>query len=251
MRTFIQFIDKDLELSLQALLSQGPQDPILASLIRRPTADFRVRYARYHAYLSRLPRRTRRALQRQWRRSLSALALLLALGQAPALAETISIARGTAPDIHPDGRCALIEALENANWDARLHADCPAGSGADTIVLPKGSRQILTAIHDTTFGPSTGLPVITSNITIEGRNSTIARDSSAPSFENLAVFEPGSLTLNEITLTGADRCGVHNLSGDLRLTNSTVSGNRGGVCNVTARYSTYSATYASLSHCIV
>lgn len=32
------------------------------------------RYARYYALLSRLPRRVRRRLQRQWRRSLAAIA---------------------------------------------------------------------------------------------------------------------------------------------------------------------------------
>ncbi len=47
------------------------------------------RFAGYYQGLARLPRKARRALQRQWRRSLGGLALLLALGQAPALAATI------------------------------------------------------------------------------------------------------------------------------------------------------------------
>jgi hypothetical protein len=56
-------------------------------------------------------------LQRRWRGSLAAVALLLALGEAPALAATLTVAPGVAPDIVPDGFCSLIEAIENANAD--------------------------------------------------------------------------------------------------------------------------------------
>ena len=51
----------------------------------------------------RLPRKARRALQRRWRGSLAPVALLLALGEAPALAATLTVAPGVAPDIVPDG----------------------------------------------------------------------------------------------------------------------------------------------------
>ncbi|MBA2591648.1 MAG: hypothetical protein M3495_16875 [Pseudomonadota bacterium] len=44
------------------------------------------RFAGYYQGLTRLPRRLRRALQRRWQRSLGGLALLLAIGPAPALA---------------------------------------------------------------------------------------------------------------------------------------------------------------------
>jgi hypothetical protein len=47
----------------------------------------------------------------------SHVALLLALGEAPALAATLTVAPGVAPDIVPDGFCSLIEAIENANAD--------------------------------------------------------------------------------------------------------------------------------------
>ena len=56
----------------------------------------------YYTRLCALPRRTRRALARQWRRSLSAIALLLALGQAPALAATINVDGTT---------CTLVDAI--------------------------------------------------------------------------------------------------------------------------------------------
>jgi hypothetical protein len=41
------------------------------------------RFDEYHRYLKSLPRKVRRSLQRQWKRSLAGLALLLALGMAP------------------------------------------------------------------------------------------------------------------------------------------------------------------------
>ena len=181
---------------------------------------------------------------RQWRRSLSAIALLLALGQAPALAATIAVAPGIPPAINADGICALIEAIDNANADAQTHSDCVAGNGADTIVLPTKSTQSLTAVdNDITVGP-TGLPVISSTVTIRGRNSTIQRESSAPPFRILAVASSGDLTLHSTTVSGGRSegyplpggGGVFN-SGMLTLTNSTVSGNSvdfgvgGGVFN--------------------
>ncbi len=48
-------------------------------------------FADHYQRLKALPRSMRRALQRQWRRSLAGLALLLVLGQAPALAATINV----------------------------------------------------------------------------------------------------------------------------------------------------------------
>jgi len=81
-------------------------------------------------------------LVRQWRRSLSAIALLLALGQAPALAATISVDGTT---------CTLVDAITSANTNAAA-GGCPAGNGADTIVLPTGSTQLLTVVDNSTLG---------------------------------------------------------------------------------------------------
>ena len=43
----------------------------------------------------------------------------------------------TADELNADGDCSLREAIEAANGDAAVDA-CPAGAGADTIVLPAG-----------------------------------------------------------------------------------------------------------------
>jgi hypothetical protein len=184
------------------------------------------RFAGYYQGLTRLPRRLRRALQRRWRRSLGGIALLCALGQAPALAATISVGGG----------CTLVDVITAANSDAPA-GGCTAGSDADTIELPFGSTHTLTAVNNDTDGPN-GLPVITTAIIINGRGSTIIRDSSAPEFRILAVGFTGNLTLQVTTVTGdmtPDSGGGIRNSGTLTLTSSTVSGNSaaygGGVSN--------------------
>jgi len=46
-------------------------------------------------------------------------------------------------DYYPgNGSCSLREAITNANNDSASHADCPAGSGADTITLPAGTYTL-------------------------------------------------------------------------------------------------------------
>ena len=128
------------------------------------------RYVAYYTQLRALPRRVRRALQRQWRQSLAGVALLLALGDLPGHAATIEVT----------DTCSLVDAIRAANTDT-AQGGCPAGEGADTIRLPQGSTQTLQSVHNTAFGP-TGLPVIRSVVTIAGRGSTIVRDREAPAF---------------------------------------------------------------------
>ena len=102
--------------------------------------DLLPRFAGCYQRLTRLPRRLRRQLQRRWRRSLAAIALLLALGQAPTLAATINV----------DGAsCTLIDAITAANNDVAT-GGCAAGSGADTLVLSAGSTHTLIEAEDST-----------------------------------------------------------------------------------------------------
>jgi len=112
-----------------------------------------------YTQLCALPRRTRRALQRKLALSLAGVALLLALGQGPSQAATI-VVDGTT--------CTLVDAITAANTDTP-QGGCPAGSGADALVLePPGRTVTLTRVDNTTYGP-TGLPVIRSAITIVGQ----------------------------------------------------------------------------------
>jgi hypothetical protein len=157
---------------------------------------------------------------------LAGVALLLALGQQPGQAATIPVSAG----------CTLVDAITAANTDTAM-GGCPAGSGADTIVLAAGSTQTLTAVNNTTYGP-TGLPVISSVITIAGQGSTIVRDSGAPEFRLLAVHSIGDLTLQETTVSGGRAPikvassnsyyyggGVANYGGTLKVVNSRIVGN--------------------------
>lgn len=117
----------------------------------RQQATLVPHFTRYYRQLRAFPRTLRRQLQRQWGQSLAGIALLLTLGAAPSLAATLAVTTNT-PAINPDGQCALIEAIVNANADAQTHPDCPAGSGADTITLPANSVQTLTASDNSTLG---------------------------------------------------------------------------------------------------
>ena len=181
-----------------------------------------------YTQLRSLPRRVRRALQRQWRLPLAGIALMLALGQHPGLAATIPV--GDA--------CTLVDAITAANTDTAT-GGCPAGSGADTIVLPAGSTQTLTEVNNDTYG-STGLPVISECDHHCGAGQTITRDSGAPEFRIVAVDSTGELTLQETTVSGGVALapgnpayyyggGIANfLGGTLTVLNSTITGNTGG-----------------------
>ena len=216
--------------------ASSPSDPQVLALFQDELArivavpglaaagpDVLPRFAGCYQRLARLPRRLRRQLQRRWRRSLAAIALLLALGQAPALAATINV-DGTS--------CTLVDAITAANTDAAT-GGCTAGSGADTLVLAAGSTHTLIEVNDGTDGP-TGLPAIASVITIEGNGSTIRRDRSVTEFRILAVRSNGNLTLQETTVSGGSWCPTPTVVGSTTaapcpLVDSTVSGNSAGL----------------------
>ena len=89
-----------------------------------------------------------------------------------------------AADIRLSSRCTLADAILAANHD-RAEGDCPAGRGADTIIL---SQDITLQAE---------LPVITSTITIEGNGYTISGDNRWRIFYN----DGGALTINNLTMT--------------------------------------------------
>ena len=145
----------------------------------------------------------------------------------------------TDPAVAADGLCSLIEAIDNANSDAATHADCPAGSGADTIELAGSATYELDEVN-VTYNGSNGLPVISSSITIEGFISTVRRAPGAPSFRIISVNSSGVLRLEDLTLeNGAAGAYVGgallNLGGQVTLIRTTVTGNSasgaGGIYN--------------------
>ena len=218
---------------------------------------FFPRFAEHYDTLRALPRRARRSLQKTWKHTLAGVALLLALNGAPALANEINVGVGG---------CTLVDAITAANTNTAT-GNCPAGGGADTIILPAGSTQTLTAVDPyNRFGPS-GLPPILSNITIQGNGSEITRAPGSPDFRIISalsdftlqnttisggravgasisngvgggIFNALRVTLINSTVTGnmaSNGGGIHNL-GDMTLINSTISNNTatyygGGVYN--------------------
>jgi hypothetical protein len=251
---YSSYPDRTIAAAWDSQVKEADQTPWLANTLTECGGELFARFAETYADLRALPRGARRSLQRQLARSaelpaiwpdylqqgarrlhrrmawsLAGAALLLALGQGVATAATITVTTND-PRIIADGQCSLIEAIINANNDAATHADCPAGSGADTIVLPASANLTLSAVDNTTFGP-TGLPVITSRITIEGNGATIARQVKAPSFSLMVVTGSGDLTLHHLTLSRSYfYAGLRNY-GTASIKDSVISGNISGVFN--------------------
>ena len=149
-----------------------------------------------------------------------------------------------------DGLCSLREAIANANADDQSgSAECAAGSGADTIVLP--ARATFTLADAARVGGANGLPDIVSTITIQGNGSTITRDRgltcnlndnrTSEEFRIFFVDSGDDLTLEDLTVSNG--CADGSLSrgggiytrGTLTVRRSTLSGNQasdgGGIYN--------------------
>jgi hypothetical protein len=258
---YSSYPDHTITVAWDCQITEAAQVPWLKELLLRGGSELFPRFAVCYAELRVLPRSARRALQRQiarsselaaifpeWlqsegrrelqhklARSLAGAALLLALGQGLASAATITVTTNK-PNIIADGQCSLIEAIVNANNDAATHADCAAGSGADTIVLPTATHKLTNVNNSTYYYGSTGLPWITSPITIQGNGATIIRRGGA-AFRLIAVESSGNLTLQNVTLKGGNSDyggGILN-HGTLTIQSSTLSGNTassgGGIAN--------------------
>ena len=251
-------------------LAELDDAPELKALLTDNRAALLPQFLRHHRNISLLPRVARRRLarrlkasrelgelmpcrhRRRWTAqvatSTAALALLVVLVQG-AQAATITVTTTAAGVDDTDGRCSLAEAIINANDDAATHADCAAGSGADTIALPKGSLTFSAGYN----GGATALPEITTEITITGNRTKFSRAKKASAFRFFAVSSEGKLTLDGVTLSGgsADLGGAILNYGSLAITNMTISGNiaseRGGAIYSHGASASVSITKSSLS----
>src|SRR4029453_10600277 len=140
----------------QCQVAAARKTPGLLPFLVQQRHEVLPRFATAYHQLRALPKWLRRRLQRHWRASLGGLALLLTLGQAPALAVTINV----------DGTvCTLVDAITAANADALVGGcDGSASTGADMLVLQPSSVHALTTVNNITYGP-TGLPIVSSEIT--------------------------------------------------------------------------------------
>lgn len=117
-------------------------------------------------------------------------ALVFLLLTCPARAANFVIADG---DV-----AALVSAITTAN-----------GNGvADEITLAANGTYTLTAAA----AAGTGLPTITSAITIEGNGATISRSGAAPSFRILTISDPAIVILRDLTMSNGDAGGRNTLT---------------------------------------
>jgi Right handed beta helix region len=184
--------------------------------------------------------------RRRWWRLPWRGAVVVALGLALVLPLTVQ-----AKTFHcnaGDVKC-LIDAINQAN----------ANGEKNTIRLQAGTYT-LTVVDNDTEGP-TGLPVITSPLTITGHGAEttiIERDASAPPFRFFMVAASGTLSLKRLTLRGGGGGGVVVGGsaivnrGTLAVTRSTLTANatfigRGAIVNrgtLTVTRSTLTANVA-------
>ena len=115
-----------------------------------------------------------------------------------------------AADINLSDTCTLADAIKAANTDTAA-GDCPAGDGADTIMLA----------GNITLGAA--LPPITTELTVEGEGFTISGRYRFRIF----VVNGGALTVNSLTMTKgkADLGGaIANVNGGtLTINDSTIT----------------------------
>lgn len=191
--------------------SPSPQDANrdwLAALLLRRQSRLMPRFTAALIRLRAAPRAARRRFHRRAAVSLAGAALLLALAGSPLLvpqahAATITVADGEI-DFNPgNAACSLVEAITNANNDNDTSGgDCIAGSvGADTVVLPAGGSFTFTTPYVYSYG-NNGLPVITTEITIQGDGSTLDLGGSAVGIRLARVDSTGDLTVVDATISG-------------------------------------------------
>ncbi|PJF25812.1 MAG: hypothetical protein CUN53_10880, partial [Phototrophicales bacterium] len=110
-----------------------------------------------------------------------------------------------------DGFCSLREAITNANDNAAIFADCPAGSGADTIILNDPFGEIL--LND-------DLPTITDDLVIEGATPFYHQIDGDNFYRPFTITAGVSVTISQIIVkySAGDFGGAVNNAGDLTLT---------------------------------
>ncbi len=227
------------EAAWKELAAEARAKPWLLAMLNRYGSRLYAPFLANYRRLRGQPAHSTRRLKRRLGLGLAGAALVLALagmgiGPRQAFANSITVDGAT---------CDLIEAIANANDTAtgQPKTDCAAGdpTGADTIVL--NADVTLTAPDNDTYG-YTGLPVITSEITLSGQGHTTSRSAGAQlPFRVMAVGSGGALTLESATVSGgiagnivssqaggpspAEEGGGILTLGDLAVANSTISGN--------------------------
>lgn len=102
-------------------------------------------------------------------------------------------AASAAPLLVPCSASALVDYITLANNTA----------GADTLDLDGSCTYTLDQVNNDGAGDGpNGLPLVTSEITINGYGAKIARGETAPAFRIFHVNANGTLALNDVTISG-------------------------------------------------
>jgi hypothetical protein len=127
------------------------------------------------------------------------------------------------------GPCTLVDAITAAETDAAV-GNCATGAGNDDIVLT--TDIVLSLASGTTGFEPTGLPPITTSITIHGNGYTISRAAAAANFMLITVASSGILRLETVTLSGGSgtSTGAIENAGNLTLQSTTIANNHGQNC---------------------
>jgi hypothetical protein len=164
------------------------------------------------------------------------------------------------PKLEPSGVSAQALGCTNTDLITAI-TDANTDPGPTTIDLNGGCTYTLTDVNNVSASGPNGLPIITSEIVINGNGATIKRDSTSQ-FRIFEVASGAKLTFNNLTITGGETrnaAGIFNY-GTLTLNSSTVSGNSatngagGGVFNngnLTLNSSTVSGNSATIGGGIV
>ncbi len=138
------------------------------------------------------------------------------------------------------GACSLSDAIVSANTNAATGSCDPGDAGArDTITLANSSTiTLLTAAVTGTDIGENGLPIVTSDITLQGNSSTVQRDAGAGDFRIFNVGPAGDLAIYDLTISNGLLSGNSLIAidsgaglinqGVLSLTNVVVSNNNSG-----------------------
>lgn len=163
----------------------------------------------------------------------------------PAQAGTTIVVTTTDDELNTDGDCSLREAIKAANTDSII-SGCPAGNGADTIVLPSGTYRLTTGL--------TEYITIESELILEGAGSAttiidgeklsgvfytsgpLTATISGVTIQNGQILGSGGggilntgplMLVNSVVIsnTASSGGGIYNQDGNLTLMNSTVGNN--------------------------
>ncbi|GEM_PF-7048667 len=177
------------------------------------------------------------------------LALILAaVPVRPAFAATLTVTN-TTDSLASGNGCSLREAIINANDDAATYPDCPAGSGADVIVLSSGATYTLALAGGDPLGQDLDAED-PDGLTIQTDGAAPATISASGVVDRVLDIGSGDLTLDNVIIrdgNAATGAGIRfGSAGALTLVNATVSDNTataGGNCGA----GIYSSTASSLT----